>query len=136
MTAAGIEPIALRAPGQVAGYETMEIKTAYLNNIKLRFGQHLERAVNVLLNTHAEKKTLRKEMAGWPKSEFLRAIHHRQLDTSKLGPKAQRIVEQLKPILGAYSADYESAHMHIDTKILRQHILGPEHKSKDSDEMT
>ncbi|KAJ2618622.1 hypothetical protein GGI26_006469, partial [Coemansia sp. RSA 1358] len=183
MAVTGIEPIALRALGQAIGYEATKIKTAYLNNIKMRSGQHLRCAINVLLNTRAEKKAPRKEMAGRLKNEFLReceariwllakqvkeAIRHRHPATSKLGPKAQRIVEELKPILGACSANYEFAEdsIYCDAKNSLQrylkafsklarfferraakcfqcfplrtswvsHILGPEHRAKDSDE--
>ncbi|KAI9502752.1 hypothetical protein BX070DRAFT_225533 [Coemansia spiralis] len=79
-------------------------------------------------------------MAGRLKNEFLReceariwllakqvkeAIRHRHPATSKLGPKAQRIVEELKPILGACSANYEFAEdsIYCDAKNSLQRYL-------------
>ncbi|KAJ1991864.1 hypothetical protein GGI26_003757 [Coemansia sp. RSA 1358] len=194
MAVTGIGPITLRALGRVAGYEATKTKTAYINNVKMGLGQHFRRAVNMLLNTHEEKKALCDEMAGRLENEFRReceariwllarqfkeAICHHHPDLSNLGPKARSTVEELQLILSAYPDAYEfaedsiyydaksspqwhlkaffelikfferramksfqcfplrtswvPAHMQIDTRILRRHILRSEHKPKDSD---
>ncbi|KAI8388268.1 uncharacterized protein BYT42DRAFT_491820, partial [Radiomyces spectabilis] len=47
---------------QIALYQAKQIYTAYMNNVKYRFGQHLRRLVNLLLDIKNRRNNLKTQL--------------------------------------------------------------------------
>ncbi|KAJ1662267.1 hypothetical protein EV178_006033, partial [Coemansia sp. RSA 1646] len=120
--AAGITEFDIASPNQTAQFEAARIYTAYINNIQTKFGQHLRRAVNVLLKTRERKKDLEEAMKGRttdeikeayedqirrPGLELKEAIKHRNTILPVIAVGDKNIRDMLKPVLTAYNNDYE-----------------------------
>ncbi|KAJ2210147.1 hypothetical protein EV179_006418, partial [Coemansia sp. RSA 487] len=120
--AAGITEFDIANPNQTAQFEAARIYTAYINNIQTKFGQHLRRAVNVLLKTRERKRDLEEVMKGrtadeikeayedqvWkPGRELKEAIKHRNTVLPVITVRDKSIRDMLEPVLTAYDNDYE-----------------------------
>ncbi|OZJ04686.1 hypothetical protein BZG36_02542 [Bifiguratus adelaidae] len=118
------EPIHLTYAQQIALYQATTIHTAYLNNVKLRFGQQLRRIVNRLLNLKERKQSLKDELEHKnynsenikqtiedtiikPAREFKTSIANRKVDRATINQNLTTIYVKFKPILEAYSPEYK-----------------------------
>ncbi|KAJ1662144.1 hypothetical protein EV178_006122, partial [Coemansia sp. RSA 1646] len=118
--AAGITEFDIANPNQTAQFEAARIYTAYVNNIQTKFGQHLRRAVNVLLKTRERKRDLEEAMKGrtvdeikkayenqiWkPGLKLKEAIKHRNTVLLAITVGDKNIGDMLEPVLTAYDND-------------------------------
>ncbi|KAJ1772058.1 hypothetical protein LPJ74_001793 [Coemansia sp. RSA 1843] len=135
--AAGITEFDIANPNQTAQFEAARIYTAYINNIQTKFGQHLRRAVNVLLKTRERKRDLEEVMKGrtadeikeayedqvWkPGRELKEAIKHRNTVLPVITVRDKSIRDMLEPVLTAYDNDYEDTEANTAIEIGR---IGP-----------
>ncbi|KAJ2215281.1 hypothetical protein EV179_002369, partial [Coemansia sp. RSA 487] len=120
--AAGIAEFDIANPNQTAQLAVTRIYTAYVNNIQTKFGQHLWRAVNVLLKTRERKRDLEEAMKGrtadeikeayedqiWkPGRELKEAIKHRNTILPVITVGDKNIGDMLEPVLTAYDDNYQ-----------------------------
>ncbi|KAJ1662452.1 hypothetical protein EV178_005884, partial [Coemansia sp. RSA 1646] len=120
--AAGITEFDIANPNQTAQFEAARIYTAYVNNIQTKFGQHLRRAVNVLLKTRERKRLLEEAMKSrttdeineayedqiWkPGLELKEAIKHRNTVLPVITIDDKNIGDMFEPMLMTYDNDYK-----------------------------
>ncbi|RCH78695.1 hypothetical protein CU097_001246 [Rhizopus azygosporus] len=101
------------------------IYTTYANNVHLRFGQHLQRAVNVLLNTRQRIVDLRRVLSAQgmnddeikhrihqdiilPAQTFKQVISQQPINMEQLPQEHiyTRALEALQPVIDAYDEGY------------------------------
>ncbi|KAJ1770307.1 hypothetical protein LPJ74_003311 [Coemansia sp. RSA 1843] len=154
--AAGITEFDIANPNQTAQFEAARIYTAYVNNIQTKFGQHLRRAVNVLLKTRERKRDLEEAMKGrtvdeikkayenqiWkPGLKLKEAIKHRNTVLLAITVGDKNIGDMLEPVLTAYDNDkafqcfplwksFVPMHIEIDTMVLCRSIMGWSYNAK------
>ncbi|KAJ2803269.1 hypothetical protein H4R21_002099 [Coemansia helicoidea] len=99
---ADIKPVAFRSPNQLATYEARRMLTAYTNHVKMRFGDYLRYAINLLLDTKARTAAIKRRMAGASKSAI------RQACNAGIWQPARRAKEEIarrNPDLAALDGD-------------------------------
>ena len=109
---------------QTAMYESRKIFQSYDQNIAMRFGQHLRRLINHLLDIKNRRKKLQEDLKKEgktedqikkalrteiyvPASKFKEAISRRPVREASIDSKFTDAYTAIKPILNAYPEDYE-----------------------------
>ncbi|KAJ1893962.1 hypothetical protein LPJ81_005260, partial [Coemansia sp. IMI 209127] len=131
---AGFRGFDERSLGQIASSEARKMLTAYTNNIRFRFKQHMNRIIHVALRTKERKATLRHALRHAtdkrrkqlfdllirrPNRQVRDAIHTGKFFHRRgLHPIAVYALEKLRPIFATYARRYkpEKENIYYDVK--------------------
>ncbi|KAJ1787206.1 hypothetical protein LPJ59_005776, partial [Coemansia sp. RSA 2399] len=115
--------------GQIASSEARKMFTAYANNIRFRYAQHMNRIIHIALRTKERKATLRHALRNASDARrkqlfdlLIRCPNRQVRDTIRTGqffrrrglhPVAVYALEKLRPIFQTYARRYKPAENNI-----------------------
>ncbi|KAJ1899858.1 hypothetical protein LPJ81_004061, partial [Coemansia sp. IMI 209127] len=126
---AGFGGVSERSLGQIASSEARKIFTAYANNIRFRYAQHMNRIIHIALRTKERKVTLRHALRNASDARrkqlfdlLIRRPNRQVRDAIRTGqffccrglhPVAVYALEKLRPIFQTYARRYKPAENNI-----------------------
>ncbi|KAJ1781338.1 hypothetical protein LPJ59_007069, partial [Coemansia sp. RSA 2399] len=126
---AGFGGVSERSLGQIASSEARKMFTAYANNIRFRYAQHMNRIIHIALRTKERKATLRHALCNASDARrkqlfdlLIRRPNRQVRDAIRTGqffrrcglhPVAVYALEKLRPIFQTYAHRYKPAENNI-----------------------
>ncbi|KAJ2802197.1 hypothetical protein H4R21_002510 [Coemansia helicoidea] len=102
LASADIRPVVFNNPSQTGMYEAKRMLTAYTNHVKMRFGDYLRYAINLLLDTKARTAAIKRRMADASKTAIRQACNEQVWQPAR---RAKEAIARRNPDLAALDGD-------------------------------